>query len=45
MKKHKSTDKKQELLDRLATMHKEDVISKKEYVSIKLYGKIWLIFV
>jgi hypothetical protein len=36
MKKHKATMKKQELQERLATMLKEDVLSKKEYVSITL---------
>lgn len=33
MKKHKAAIKKQELVDRLATMLKEGVLSKKEYVS------------
>ena len=34
MKKHKAAIKKQELVDRLATMLKKSVLSKKEYVSI-----------
>ena len=37
MKKHKATEKKQELQERLATMLKEDVLSKKEYVSTPFF--------
>ena len=36
MRKHKASLKKTELQERLATMLKEDVLSKKEYVSTTL---------
>lgn len=44
MKKHKTAIKKQELLDRLGTMLKEGVLTKKEYVSITLFVQLIFFF-